>query len=45
MLVFLAGSLRKSAKSSKYRKSDPYRPAMSMLTFYINRAGKNLFEE
>ena len=30
------------AKRSKRRKSSPYRSAMSMLTFYINRAGKNL---
>jgi uncharacterized protein DUF3175 len=27
---------------SRQRKSDPYRSAMSMLSFYINRAGKNL---
>jgi hypothetical protein len=27
---------------SKRRKSDPYRSALSMLNFYINRAGKNL---
>ena len=30
------------AELSHRRKSDPYRSAMSMLTFYINRAGKNL---
>ena len=38
----IAGSLKKSAEQSERRKSSPYRSAMSMLTFYINRAGKNL---
>jgi len=38
----IAESLKQSAEQSKRRKSDPYRSAMSMLTFYINRAGKNL---
>jgi hypothetical protein len=38
----IARSLRRSAEQSKRRKSSPYRSAMSMLTFYINRAGKNL---
>jgi hypothetical protein len=38
----LARSLKHSADVSKRRKADPYRSAMSMLTFYINRAGKNL---
>jgi hypothetical protein len=38
----IARSLRRSALASRRRKSDPYRSAMSMLTFYINRAGKNL---
>ena len=38
----IAASLKRSAEASKRRKSDPYRSAMSMLTFYINRAGKNL---
>jgi hypothetical protein len=38
----IAQSLKRSAERSKRRKSDPYRSAMSMLTFYINRAGKNL---
>jgi hypothetical protein len=38
----IAASLKRSAQSSKRRKSDPYRSALSMLTFYINRAGKNL---
>lgn len=38
----IARSLKRSAEASDRRKSDPYRSAMSMLTFYINRAGKNL---
>ena len=38
----IAQSLKRSAEQSKRRKSDPYRSAMSMLVFYINRAGKNL---
>lgn len=38
----IARSLKKSAKRSQRRKSDPYRSAMSMLSFYVNRAGKNL---
>ncbi len=38
----IAKSLKKSAEASQRRKSSPYRSAMSMLTFYINRAGKNL---
>src|SRR5712671_4735793 len=38
----IARSLRRSAERSRRRKSDPYRSAMSMLTFYLNRAGKNL---
>jgi hypothetical protein len=38
----IAQSLKRSAEESSRRKSDPYRSAMSMLTFYINRAGKNL---
>jgi Protein of unknown function (DUF3175) len=38
----IARSLKRSAEASHRRKSDPYRSAMSMLTFYINRAGKNL---
>jgi hypothetical protein len=38
----IAASLRRSAQRSKRRKVDPYRSALSMLTFYINRAGKNL---
>jgi Protein of unknown function (DUF3175) len=38
----IARSLKRSAERSTRRKSEPYRSAMSMLTFYINRAGKNL---
>lgn len=38
----IAGSLKRSAEASKRRKTDPFRSAMSMLVFYINRAGKNL---
>jgi len=38
----IAASLNRSAEHSKRRKSSPHRSAMSMLTFYINRAGKNL---
>ena len=38
----IATSLKRSAERSRRRKSSPYRSAMSMLTFYINRAGKNL---
>jgi len=38
----IAQSLKHSAEHSDRRKSDPYRSAMSMLTFYINRAGHNL---
>jgi Protein of unknown function (DUF3175) len=41
----IAGSLKRSAARSDRRKSEPYRSAMSMLTFYINRAGKNLQEK
>ena len=38
----IAASLKRSAQRSRARKSDPYRSAMSMLSFYINRAGTNL---
>jgi len=38
----IALSLKRSAERSRRRKSTPYRSAMSMLTFYINRAGRNL---
>ena len=38
----IARSLKRSADRSKRRKAEPFRSAMSMLTFYINRAGKTL---
>jgi len=38
----IAESLRRSAEASRQRKSTPYRSAMSMLVFYINRAGTKL---
>jgi hemerythrin-like domain-containing protein len=38
----IARSLQRSAEASTRRKSPPYRSAMSMLTFYINRAGSHL---
>ncbi len=38
----IAASLKQSAERSKRRKGTPYQSAMSMLTFYINRAGTNL---
>ena len=38
----IARSLKHSADRSRRRKSDPFRSAMSMLNFYINRAGKQL---
>jgi uncharacterized protein DUF3175 len=38
----IAASLKRSAERSKRRKADPFRSALSMLTFYINRAGRNL---
>lgn len=38
----IARSLKRSAEKSKRRKSSAFRSAMSMLTFYINRAGRNL---
>jgi len=38
----IARSLKRSAERSRRRKADPFRSAMSMLTFYINRAGKAL---
>jgi hypothetical protein len=40
-----ARSLSKSAERSHRRKSAPYRSAMSMLTFYLNRAGKHMSAE
>jgi hypothetical protein len=38
----IALSLKRSADRSRRRKSTPFRSAMSMLTFYANRGGKNL---
>jgi hypothetical protein len=38
----IARSLKRSAEQSQRRKADPFRSAMSMLTFYVNRAGKHL---
>jgi len=38
----IASSLKRSAEHSSRRKSGAYRSALSMLTFYINRAGKTL---
>jgi hypothetical protein len=38
----IAASLKRSAERSKRRKAGAYRSALSMLTFYINRAGKTL---
>ena len=38
----IAASLKRSAEASHRREAEPFRSAMSMLTFYINRAGKDL---
>jgi len=38
----VAESLKRSADRSRRRKSDPFRSAMSMLSFFINRAGRGL---
>jgi hypothetical protein len=38
----IAASLMRSARRSKRRKASPYRSALSMLTFYVNRAGRGL---
>lgn len=38
----IALSLKRSAESSQRRKAEPFRSAMSMLSFHINRAGKGL---
>lgn len=38
----IAISLKKSAENSLRRKAGPFQSAMSMLNFYMNRAGKNL---
>jgi len=41
----IARSLQKSAEASTERKTTPFRSAMSMLVFYINRAGSALDDE
>jgi hypothetical protein len=41
----IARSLKHSAEASHRRKASPFRSAMSMLTFYINRAGSGLGKE
>jgi len=41
----IARSLKRSAEHSRRRKSDAFRSAMSMLTFYVNRAGSKLSKE
>lgn len=41
----IARSLQRSAEVSTQRKTSPFRSAMSMLVFYINRAGKHLDKE
>ena len=41
----IAQSLQRSADASTERKASPFRSAMSMLVFYINRAGTNLGDE
>ena len=41
----IALSLKRSAEASRRRKGTPYQSAMSMLTFYINRAGSSLPHE
>jgi hypothetical protein len=41
----IANSLKRSSESSDRRKASPFRSAMSMLNFEINRAGKNLTPE
>lgn len=38
----IAASLKRSADRSRRRKSEPYRSAMSMLTFHLNRGGKQI---
>lgn len=38
----VAASLKRSAEASRRRKASPFQSAMSMLNFYINRAGRSL---
>ena len=41
----IADSLKRSSTQSRRRKGSPFQSAMSMLNFYINRAGRNLPKE
>lgn len=41
----IALSLQRSAEASTSRRAEPFRSAMSMLNFYLNRAGRNLSAE
>jgi len=41
----IARSLKRSADRSRRKKTDSFRSAMSMISFYINRAGKNLSKQ
>ena len=41
----IAASLKKSALASRRRKAEPFRSAMSMLNFHINRSGRSLAPE
>ena len=41
----IAMSLKRSAEASSRRKAEPFQSAMSMLTFYVNRAGQNLSDD
>jgi len=41
----IAASLKRSAEASRRRKASPFQSAMSMLNFYINRAGRSLPEK
>ncbi|EGL62424.1 hypothetical protein AGRO_4896 [Agrobacterium sp. ATCC 31749] len=41
----IARSLKASAEQSDRRKTNPFRSAMSMLVFYINRAGRTLSDD
>jgi Protein of unknown function (DUF3175) len=43
--MYIAASLKRSAEASSRRKAEPFQSAMSMLSFYVNRAGKNLSDE
>lgn len=43
--VQIAQSLKKSAERSTQRKAEPFKSAMSMLNFYVNRAGTKLSAE